>query len=526
MFTKEVFVVRNSLIIGLFCCSALAGGVPDVSSLGGRVIDSATNAGIAGARLSLNKYPRLVTVSDASGGFSFVHAGVLPERPKPGRPDALPRVSGNRLVFGISRQVGRGSLEVYALNGARLAVRTLDGLGAGRYGIELPASRQGAAVVKLTIDNESYVVRSVLGIGGGCFTASFPVGAARRIASVQTSAFTDSLAIFARGYRHRVLGITGYGQSGIVAALTLSNPWKPSGALTHEKGMVKILAKGHDFEIGQPDPFIVSETADTSNMEQPVHTVQFSRDFWLDTTEVTQKDFDSQMKSTYGGYVVPAWQKPFGVGEAYAAYSLTWGDAALYCNARSKHEGLSDTAYRYAKIIGVPGHSCILNGVATDSSKSAYRLPTEAEWEYACKGGGATDFYWGKNAVNYPATSSDTAEIGQYAVWYVNSRKGGETDTNYGVWKVARKKPNAYGLYDMIGNVCEFCNDYFGTYSWNDETDPQGPPLDPNNDQFQVLRGGHWGSEAFYLRSANRLFSAPDYPYNFKGFRTCRQIIE
>jgi formylglycine-generating enzyme required for sulfatase activity len=286
--------------------------------------------------------------------------------------------------------------------------------------------------------------------------------------------------------------------------------------------MVKIKAKGYDFEMGQPSDTIRGLLFDipTSANEQPVHTVKFTYDFWMDTTEVRQGEYDSLMKVTYGDkYIKPTWNGSNGQGSKFAAYDIEWGSAALFCNARSKAEGLPDTAYSYTKIIGKLGSICTLQNVSTNLYANAYRLPTEAEWEYAYHGGTFTDFYWGKNFKPYGSTSSNNADIGQYAIFSYNSfslPKDKKTDTAYyGVNEVARKKPNNYGLYDMAGNVSEWCEDYDNKHSWGEATDPVNTTVSA----LKIRKGGNWGNVQSYLRAAERTFRTPDYEFLFGGFR-------
>ncbi len=150
-----------------------------------------------------------------------------------------------------------------------------------------------------------------------------------------------------------------------------------------------------------------------------------------------------------------------------------------------------------------------------------FRLPSEAEWEYACRAGTTTDFYWGKNLDNYPTTAADTTEIGSYAVWTVNSFSIVIGD-GWGVHAVAEKKPNAYGLYDMSGNLYEWCNDWdaFTGYNWGPAVDPVGA----DSTGTHIVRGGSWGNNITHLRSANRYFVPADYLYYFLGFRLVRRI--
>lgn len=297
---------------------------------------------------------------------------------------------------------------------------------------------------------------------------------------------------------------------------TPEGPWIPTGPLEYKDGMVKIMANGYRFEMGQPNPDIWD--TGSSDREQPVHTVSFTHDFWMDITEIIQSDYDTLMSGAYPDYYKPIWALPYGVGDSFPAYSFYWDDAALYCNARSKRDGY-DTVYSYDSIIGPPGYCCELVGLNIDFSKNGYRLPTEAEWEYACRGGTTTNFYWGKDYDPYPSTAADTAEISSYTVWRANSYELNTTD-DYGTHPVATKKPNAYGLYDMSGNVYEYCNDWDGLYNIGSEVDPTGPDTgDVSLEIKRVLRGGSWGNDATHLRSANRYLLFQDYEYYFVGFR-------
>ena len=113
-----------------------------------------------------------------------------------------------------------------------------------------------------------------------------------------------------------------------------------------------------------------------------------------------------------------------------------------------------------------------------------YRLPTEAEWEYACRAGTTTRFSYGDDP--------DYSQLGEYA-WYENN----SSKTTH---SVGQKKPNGWGLYDMHGNVFEWCQDWFGNYPGGSVTDPQGAATGSD----RVLRGGYWDSDAGICRSAYR----------------------
>ena len=136
-------------------------------------------------------------------------------------------------------------------------------------------------------------------------------------------------------------------------------------------------------------------------------------------------------------------------------------------------------------------------------SAQGYRLPTEAEWEYACRAGSTTAF------ANGPITDTvcDDPNLDQIG-WYCGNANG---------WThpVAQLDANDWGLYDMPGNLWEWCNDWFAFYG-GDETDPAGPPGPEVN---RVIRGGSWNNDAQYCRSANRSNNHPDYSNFNVGFR-------
>ncbi len=267
-------------------------------------------------------------------------------------------------------------------------------------------------------------------------------------------------------------------------------------------GMVSIA--GGTFQMGQPNPDLGGYS--WSSDEQPAHSVTVSG-FYMDTTEVTQGDYLTLMG------VNPS---QFTGDSLRSVEQVTWFDAVLYCNARSKRDG-KDTVYTFTSITmgGTPANWCTaLGGLAVDFSKNGYRLPTEAEWEYACRAGTTTDFYWGGS---YPlTTTADTAAIDNNAVWYYNS--------NNSTARVGTKLPNAYRLYDMSGNVQEWCNDWYGSYSSGSQTDPTGP----STGTLGVMRGGSWDCD-FNRRGGLRSTARSGgnrgkvYGYTNGGFRVVRR---
>ena len=278
------------------------------------------------------------------------------------------------------------------------------------------------------------------------------------------------------------------------------------------RGMIVIRAKDSTFQIGS-----------TLYDEQPAHNVKFTENFWMDTTEVTQAQYAEYLALAYGSnYSSPDWTSNIGLGDNYPAYLANWYDAALYCNARTKATGSNDTFYVYTSRIGRVGDSCILVNPSYNWNSNGFRLPTEAEWEYACRAGASTAFYWGKSWMNYPANDADSNEIDSYAIWWRNSEHKGSGHAGYGTSQVGHKVKNAYTLYDMSGNLAEWCNDWYGNYSGTPQiqTDPRGA----SNGNARVFRGGSWASSERYLRSASRGNAAPNSTSVEVGFRTCLPI--
>jgi formylglycine-generating enzyme required for sulfatase activity len=194
-----------------------------------------------------------------------------------------------------------------------------------------------------------------------------------------------------------------------------------------------------------------SETGDTD--EKPVHKVTITRPFYLGRCEVTQAQWQAVMGAC------PSSNQ----GPDFPVTNVTWDDCRQFCQKLNESVG---GALRAA------------NG---------FRLPTEAEWEYACRAGTTTVFCFG----------DDGTGLGEYAWFDGNARDC--------LREVGTRKPNAWGLCDMHGNVWEWCSDWKGDYSAEAATDPPGPV----HGVCRVCRGGSWVDVAGVFRSANRAGGAP-----------------
>lgn len=220
--------------------------------------------------------------------------------------------------------------------------------------------------------------------------------------------------------------------------------------------------------------------------EKPAHRVTVSA-FYMDKYEVTQIQFQSLMGQNPSKYKEPD----------CPVEQLGWLAAVKYCNMRSLREGLN---------------SCYtLEPLHCNYAANGYRLPTEAEWEYACKAGTQTQYSFG----------NDSAQLGKYA-WY-------QDNSNKTTHPVGEKAPNPWGLYDLHGNVWEWCNTYYreDEYSHPAAQDPRGP----KSGEECVLRGGGWNSSEDYCRSSVRFSESPGladvcFGYDAYGFRCIRKVEE
>ncbi len=230
--------------------------------------------------------------------------------------------------------------------------------------------------------------------------------------------------------------------------------------ITNSIGMRFRLIPAGSFMMGA-----VPGDMDAADDEKPQHRVEITRQFYMGAHEVTQEQYEAVMgenPSEFMGFDRPVER-------------VTWHEAVEFCRRLSTTEGV------------------------------IYRLPTEAEWEYAARAGSTTAFFWG----------DDVDEAVVYA-WHKYNSFGRSHP-------VGQMMPNAWDLYDMAGNVSEWCADWFGEDYYRDS--PQSDPAGPSSGEARVLRGGSWGYFARNLRSAYRLGSAPDFRSYFNlGFRIVRDV--
>jgi formylglycine-generating enzyme required for sulfatase activity len=231
-------------------------------------------------------------------------------------------------------------------------------------------------------------------------------------------------------------------------------------SITNSIGMKLNLIPAGTFMMGSP-----ASEADRDD-DETQHRVTLTKDFYLGTTEVTQGQWESVMGTT-------PWKGNDYVqeGSNNAASYVSWDDAVEFCRKLSIKEG------------------------------KTYRLPTESEWEYACRGGTTTAYSFG----------ADAAQLSEYG-WF--DKNGWDIGEKY-AHMVGLKRANGFGLYDMHGNVWEWCSDWYGDYPTGNVTDPQGAAVGSD----RVFRGGSWFHNAGFCRSAYRSYFTPDYRSDVLGFR-------
>jgi formylglycine-generating enzyme required for sulfatase activity len=240
------------------------------------------------------------------------------------------------------------------------------------------------------------------------------------------------------------------------AIIATGRPWRVRDTATQ---MEMLLVPPGTFQMGCT---MGSNQYECSGRVLPVHHVTLTNSFYLGRYEVTQAQWQATMGSNPSNFQSASSQVPAAQVPNRPVERVSWNAIQGYLNA------------------------------------TGMRLPTEAEWEYACRAGTQTPFYNG---------STDDSTVGSLA-WHSSNQTR----------PVGGKAPNAFGFHDMLGNVFEWVNDWWGDYSANPQTDPTGPV----SASHRVFRGGSWIHGTFYARSSSRVNSTPGYSYDFLGFRVAR----
>jgi sulfatase modifying factor 1 len=259
-------------------------------------------------------------------------------------------------------------------------------------------------------------------------------------------------------------------------------------------GMQLVAVGAGTFAMGSP----VGEPERDNHETQ--RQVTLTRPFYLGVYEVTQNEFTLVMgfnPSTVRG------------SDRLPVQTVSWFDAISFCNRLSKLDGL-EAAYETSNL-GMDGSHITNAEVRWISSSSGYRLPTEAEWEFACRAGTTTPFSFGGTV------SSEQANFDGLTPY----NKGPKGQFRNHPLEVDAFPPNAFGLYQMSGNVFEWVWDYCDQFPANRQTDPIGPERGTQ----RVRRGGAYTSPARHMRCAVRHGVPPSAPLFHHGFRVARNIV-
>jgi formylglycine-generating enzyme required for sulfatase activity len=261
---------------------------------------------------------------------------------------------------------------------------------------------------------------------------------------------------------------------------------EPPKEITNSIGMKFKLIPAGEFMMGSSEsPAELAEAFPNieswfSKDERPQHKVRITKPFYLGVTEVTQEQYEKVMGKN-PSYFCKTGEGANKVKEIdtsnFPVEQVTWDDAVEFCKKLSAREG------------------------------QTYRLPTEAEWEYACRAGSTTRYCFG----------DDRLQLGEYA-WFAYEWVGPSSDLHS--HSVGKKKPNAWGLHDMHGNVWEWCQDWYESdyYAESPTEDPPGP----STGSSRVYRGGGWYSDAWLCQSSYRFGFRPSLRNFSLGFRVAR----
>jgi len=262
-----------------------------------------------------------------------------------------------------------------------------------------------------------------------------------------------------------------------------------------------------------------STTSDPGRADdETAHHVVVSHGFCSKSTEVTRQEWKDLM-GTDPSYVLSC-------GVSCPVVQVNWWDSIAYCNALSTKELLSQ-CYSLTGCTGTPGEAgYICQGVTfVGLSCTGYRLPTEAEWEYAARAGSTTSTYNGIVDLLHLACEEPNSALDSIAWFKANSCKTAPTSacvggTECGIHAVKGKLANSWGLYDMLGNVDEWVWDRYAGYPTGTVTDPTGPATGAS----RVIRGGAWASGAANVRAASRVAVDPTIVNLSTGLRPARSL--
>ena len=289
----------------------------------------------------------------------------------------------------------------------------------------------------------------------------------------------------------------------------------PNGIKIVQKGKATSKSLGMDFALIHPGEYRMGSAGDEPyrRVDESQHRAKLTKPFYLGVHEVTQEDYEKLAGANPSHFSKngPGSAKVNGlVTNRFPVEMTSWFDAAMFCNKLSQKDGF-DPVYKLTDI--KREKDTIVDATVAILGGNGYRLPTEAEWEYACRAGTTTPFHYGKESSEHTSNVKALLDTGGYGA----SPKWKELGRTA---KVGSYPANEWGLFDMHGNVAEWVEDWYdrGYYIVAPRENPRGP----EQGSHRGIRGGSWLVNDANCRSAARFFHLPSEATSYSGFRIAR----